>query len=94
MTDKEMARQIAEKMQQLRNRIDSIEILMTKYRTVDPKGNPLPWHQDLADLQDLEEYRLLMQDRDKELAQLIDGEEFESRPIQAVWKKYCQSRNQ
>jgi hypothetical protein len=93
MTDKEMMKQIAEELQRLRDWSESVAVLMSKYRTVDREGNPLPWRQDLNDLQHLPEYRDLMESRDLELAQLIDGEEFESAPIRAVWGKYCQSRN-
>jgi hypothetical protein len=93
MTDKEIAQQLAEELHRLRNWRDSVEILMSKYRTLDREGTPMPWRQDLADLQDLEEYRALRRDRDVELAELIGGEEFESSPFLAVWRKYCQSRN-
>jgi L-rhamnose isomerase len=94
MTEKEMATQLAAEIARLRNFVDSIHILMTKYRTVDATGTPIPWRQDLSDLQALEEYRDLVQSRDLELAQLTGGEEFGSPPFRAVWKKYCQPRSQ
>jgi len=93
MTDKEMAQQIAEELQRFRNRVDSLEILMSKYRTVGRDGVPIPWRQDLKEQESLQEYRELMQDRATELAQLIGGEEFGSSPFLAVWKKYCQSHH-
>ncbi|MDR3413542.1 MAG: hypothetical protein P4L87_21735 [Formivibrio sp.] len=93
LTDKEIAKEIAEEIVRLRNFADSIHILMTKYRIIDGTGAPIPWRQDLARLEELEEYRSLMSDRSQELAQLIGGEEFESSPFLAVWKKYCQSPN-
>jgi len=93
MTDKEIAKAIAEELHRLHKWSDSVSILMSKYRTIDREGNPIPWRQDLAELQNLEEYRDLMQYRDAELAQLIGGEEFEASPFLAVCRKYCQSRN-
>ena len=94
MTDKGMAQDIAEELHRLRSLVDSFDILMTKYPIIDPHGIPVPWRQDLVRLEELDEYRLLVQQREKEISELIGGEEFESHPILAVWKKYCQSRNQ
>lgn len=94
MTDKEMARQITEELQRLRNLVDSFDILMTKYPVINPEGIPVRWREDLRRLEELDEYRELMENRRRELGELVSGEEFESSPIRAVWKKYCQSRNQ
>lgn len=89
-----MAQQIAQELQRLRNKVDSMEIMLAKYRIVGQDGAPMPWRHDLAELEDLQEYRDLLHDRAVELATLIGGAEFESSPILAVWRKYCQSRSQ
>lgn len=86
MTDREMAQQIAEELVRLRNRVDSLEILMTNYRTLDREGTPIPWRHDLAEMEKLEEYQELLRDRSLALAQLFDGGEAERFPFRAVWK--------
>ena len=94
MRDKEIAQQIAEELNRLRNRVDTLEILMAGYRVVGRNQEELPWRKDLADMQEVNvEYQALMRERDEQLRQLLDGEEFESSPFQAVWKTYCQRRS-
>lgn len=93
MTDKEMARQIAEEMVRLRKRAEAIEILLAGYRMVDRDGQDILWRRELAELREYNnEYKALVHEREQQLKELLDGEEFESSPFQAVWKTYCQYR--
>jgi len=94
MTDQEMAKQMAEEFQRLRNWTDAIAVLMSKYRTFDAQGNPLPWRQDVEDVQKLPEFLDLIESREAELASLTSGAEFESSPFRVVWEKYCRSRQE
>lgn len=90
MTDREIAQQVAEEIIRLRNRVDAMETLLSRYQPVDREGVRIPWRRDLLEVEVLEEYRELVHNRSLELAGLFDGEEGESSPFRAVWKKYCQ----
>ena len=90
-----MAQQIAEELVRLRKRAEAIEVLLAGYRMIDRDGRGILWHKELADLKEHNaEYQDLARERDRQLQELLDGAEFESSPFQAVWKTYCQSRNQ